>query len=406
MRLAGFIFQIKQFRKENTHTMKKTLKLIPALAMLLVSAILVSTSTYAWFSMNNRVTVTGMQVKATVSDSLLIASSSEGTSKSADSAFTKGINQPVSGILQPVSTISGAKDSFYYTYDAKADGSKATAVAQEPYIAVPKTGTDAYKVDDGTGTAKDAFKDYVFEIKAINANSSASKNLILTKLNLLYDGAAVTEHAYRVAIFTQEEATGGTAYGELATTTAADAIYAPSGFEYFNNTAVSSTAQKAAVSPTVNNSTTWAKTVAKQTTSYFKITVRLWLEGEDTDCYTSQFVTLTDSWTLDLAFELSTTDSSVALIGSAANLALTGTGNTRTAPSGTIASGQALEGEQIVSHQWYKDNLNALPDTAVDSATSASFTATEAGSYYCVVTTAKGTQYRTDSFDYVAPTTP
>ena len=39
-------------------------KLIPALCMLLIAAALLGTSTYAWFSMNNTVTATGMQVKA------------------------------------------------------------------------------------------------------------------------------------------------------------------------------------------------------------------------------------------------------------------------------------------------------------------------------------------------------
>lgn len=44
--------------------MKKFKKLIPALCMLLISAVLMGTSTYAWFSMNTRVTATGMQVTA------------------------------------------------------------------------------------------------------------------------------------------------------------------------------------------------------------------------------------------------------------------------------------------------------------------------------------------------------
>lgn len=44
--------------------MKKFKKLIPALCMLLISAVLMGTSTYAWFSMNKSVTATGMQVVA------------------------------------------------------------------------------------------------------------------------------------------------------------------------------------------------------------------------------------------------------------------------------------------------------------------------------------------------------
>lgn len=44
--------------------MKKFKKLIPALCMLLVSAVMLGTTTFAWFSMNNKVTATGMTVEA------------------------------------------------------------------------------------------------------------------------------------------------------------------------------------------------------------------------------------------------------------------------------------------------------------------------------------------------------
>ena len=44
--------------------MKNTRKLIPALAMLLVSAVMMSTASFAWFTINKTVTATGMQVTA------------------------------------------------------------------------------------------------------------------------------------------------------------------------------------------------------------------------------------------------------------------------------------------------------------------------------------------------------
>ena len=49
-------------------------KLIPALAMLLVAACLMGTSTYAWFSANKQVSATGMKVKAASDGGLAIAS--------------------------------------------------------------------------------------------------------------------------------------------------------------------------------------------------------------------------------------------------------------------------------------------------------------------------------------------
>ena len=80
--------------------MKKFKKLIPALALLLVSAVLMSTASYAWFSMNNKVTVTGMEVKTQVSSNLLIAKDTlENTQKLTDEQFTTEIEQVVKGIL-------------------------------------------------------------------------------------------------------------------------------------------------------------------------------------------------------------------------------------------------------------------------------------------------------------------
>lgn len=53
--------------------MKKMRKLIPAFAMLLVSAIMMSTASFAWFTMNQEVTATGMQVQAQAAGSLVIS---------------------------------------------------------------------------------------------------------------------------------------------------------------------------------------------------------------------------------------------------------------------------------------------------------------------------------------------
>ena len=58
--------------------MKNTRKLIPAVVMLLVSAVLMSTASFAWFSMNKEVTATGMTVTATTPASLEIATSNPG----------------------------------------------------------------------------------------------------------------------------------------------------------------------------------------------------------------------------------------------------------------------------------------------------------------------------------------
>lgn len=75
--------------------MKKFKKLIPAFCMLMVSAVLLGTSTYAWFSMNNTVTATGMSVTATTNTKyLLIGSSADLSNATTTYAPTKtgGVN--------------------------------------------------------------------------------------------------------------------------------------------------------------------------------------------------------------------------------------------------------------------------------------------------------------------------
>lgn len=56
--------------------MKKFKKLIPAMCMLLVSAVMLGSSTFAWFSMNNKVTATGMEVTAKANTQYFVISTS------------------------------------------------------------------------------------------------------------------------------------------------------------------------------------------------------------------------------------------------------------------------------------------------------------------------------------------
>lgn len=57
--------------------MKKFKKVVPALCALLVSAVMLGSSTYAWFSMNTRVTAQGMQVTAQSNSTYLVVSAND-----------------------------------------------------------------------------------------------------------------------------------------------------------------------------------------------------------------------------------------------------------------------------------------------------------------------------------------
>lgn len=75
--------------------MKKFKKLIPALCMLLVSAVLVGTSTYAWFSMQDQVQVNGLQVTAQTDQPYLIIGTGDNNSVEKLQALPK--KDPVEG---------------------------------------------------------------------------------------------------------------------------------------------------------------------------------------------------------------------------------------------------------------------------------------------------------------------
>ena len=111
-------------------------KLIPAVALLLVSAVLLSTASFAWFSMNRAVTVTGMELKTKVSDNLFIASDvSNQDSILGESSFVNDITQARQAVLGPVSTVDGK--NFYYasSLNARASGAVITPGVYLDYAA-------------------------------------------------------------------------------------------------------------------------------------------------------------------------------------------------------------------------------------------------------------------------------
>ncbi|MBQ9416638.1 MAG: hypothetical protein IJU20_07355 [Clostridia bacterium] len=268
-----------------------------------------------------------MEVKTKVSSNLLIAdgTSLENTQKAAENAFTSSLSQAQKGILEPVSTVNGK--NFFYTTGAKADGSKLLPVGSEAYVqydaASSATGSDAEQYADlfsqnygltktdaaalyaGQEAAK-AYVDYVFQLKAVNTAANA-KSIKLTQLDLEYakeTDETDSENAFRVAVFANKFDANPTAgEGTLI------GIYAPDGATNFTtNQAVASTTSLGSVN---YNGATEVVEVAANSTEYFKVVVRLYIEGEDTTCKNDTFLALTGNWSLNLAFELDTTTNAV-----------------------------------------------------------------------------------------------
>lgn len=198
--------------------MKKFRKLIPALCMLLVSALFVGTSTYAWFSMNKEVSAANMQIKATSDQPYLLISETEnGTfDKSAEQMVLESTGRATLKLVTPLNVASNVeyyKDTTDKTATTKTAPAKFTNAADVLWGTT--TSSDPTKVEatnvpnlvGGTGFDNGALKDYVqkselwFKVAAPDQNGSNLKctNVTFTK----EDGESISA-AGRVLLVTED----------------------------------------------------------------------------------------------------------------------------------------------------------------------------------------------------------
>ena len=313
--------------------MKKTKIVVPALAVLLLSTAASVSGTVAWFSMNNKVTVTGMSVTTKVSSNLQIA---DGDAAHSEANYGDALTQQRFGVLEPASSYNGA--AFYYTIKGKGDGS-ATAQGDEgatTYTAYSETTelANAYAHKDNCDSAFNnaygiatpsvgtlaegheleqnvvyGYIDYSFYLKAGYAKST--DRIALTKCNMLYKdtnyGAITTAWAWRVGMFVTTAAKDTTVADSAATATEVKTIL------NFETNSVNQTAGKAVSGADDGALTNVTNANAKaivdtnptlNSTQRYKVVIRLWLEGEDKSCNSSTFANLTNDWKLDLEFKL------------------------------------------------------------------------------------------------------
>jgi hypothetical protein len=299
---------------------KTSKKIVAAFAMFALSASMLGTATYAWFTMNKTVTVSGMEMKTTVGSNLLISDNNYEADYS-----TAALSQGRKALLEPVSSVSGANGTFWYTVDALGNGDARTD-AYAPYhetdevtgsedtsgkalsasaidVITASTGAGTHPSTSGAGkvyyddefnatyTIGDAavgqttafknaygYVDYVFYLKGTaDANN---KNIRMTKCNLIYNDKAITspadgtagstavvgdnvDKAWRVAVFCSAIDAADAGKGEITTSNAMatnlKAILTLNGAEnQSGNTAVSG----ANTAPTAlaQNYNTWSDT--------------------------------------------------------------------------------------------------------------------------------------------------
>ena len=224
--------------------MKKFKKLIPALCMLLISAVLMGTSTYAWFSMNTKVTATGMEVKAK-SDNVFLQISE--TDTFTDPATTVTFTETATELKPTTPTIDTEKKNitkWQYAYSTDPSNAETGAVLQ----------------DVATGDVAKYVYTKTLKVKIAEGSTATATNLVVSEVSM----------------------TGATAERKLNQSLRV-AVKGVDGIEVY------SYSTGAWVKDTTKSATNLQANV---TTTASDITIYIWFEGTDPECKTVNAVNL------------------------------------------------------------------------------------------------------------------
>lgn len=334
-------------------------KIIPTLCISMLGLAAIGSASYAWFSMNTNVTVTGMSVKAKVGDSLMIAATTtNSTAAEAESAFKYGmVTTHTDSLVEPVSSINGV--NFFYNSTKNADG--AGKAVEAKYQEYNPTNLEAFR-NNYVNSGEVGYVDYAFQLKASNANETSKKYVNIDSIKLTYGNSEDASKAWRVAVFVWDMGEDGkTAATDVAAANLLS-IVSPAGAVNF--TAGSAVKTTSIVDAVVNaNVACNIGEVAAKKVNYYKVVTRLWLEGEDKTCNNDTFAKLTDSWAFDLDISMKDTTGGATAITTtptSAKINLVG------ATAATGANDKVIDGvtyHEITGHTGYyvtKDQTGAI----------------------------------------------
>ncbi|WP_294588398.1 hypothetical protein [uncultured Ruminococcus sp.] len=346
---------MKTNEKKNTSAKKK---LIPAVAMLTTSAVMLSTATYAWFTLNREVEVKGLQMSATASNSLEISlgdlSTGEGAATITNPAdgsatwsrvITVGEYYNSVGKLKPASSANGLNlfkiddESNIYAGGTKVKDD-ATVVAVEnknTATLTPGKATDVQKLSQIEPESKD--KGYFIDVPMWIRTSAKEESKVYCTVTIT-DGNSATDvagdelmKAVRVAIIPKEDGdTAKVLSGSSSLTTGALDATVEAGesvniFGLDSKTYDADSKVLAGAADTYEQASKSAPTIVKANgdadkaitaanTAVFTLPaadadsgkygvegfiVRVWLEGESQSCYD---LTASQDWNINFNFSL------------------------------------------------------------------------------------------------------
>lgn len=256
--------------------MKKFKKVVPALCALLVSAVMLGSSTYAWFSMNTKVTATGMNVTATSNSTYLVISDSStnlGTNTSLD---LKAVN----GSLLPVSYTTSAIQN--------ATNDKTLVAANNWFTAI---GTDTTN-----GAAKADSKTQLTIAENNNFGSVDTNNYYVIKsfyIGLVAGSSAVTNGIQADVKFTAAQSS------ELNRCLTVKIVYGETDDP--TDATTTQTFVYGAATGEVTKHSAALQDNGLITATATKVTVYIYFDGENENCTTAKAINL-DKITVDLTF--------------------------------------------------------------------------------------------------------
>jgi hypothetical protein len=328
--------------KTNKKKSSTARKLLPAVAMLAVSAVSLSSATYAWFTMNKSVEVTGMRLKAQAEKGILInemaAPTGAGTWSAealaghdsaialrpastsdlanwwhANSKITSNEGGAGTGETVTVDTTNTvALDTDVYYADIK-PGATGISAADTAATADTNAARTVY-YSDGVGGTDDSLDDgegyyvlYKYYIKtsgntALNVTAGNLKAAVkATKTNNDTENISTNlDKALRVGIKVS---------GDTKTTIFAPVAGADEKNNITNNTAGSSYKEVTPVAASATGTATTATGINNAAVSLPAVTanglevdVYVWFEGEDTNCKSDNLTAVLDSYQIDITF--------------------------------------------------------------------------------------------------------
>ena len=282
---------------------KTNKKIASALAMLMLSAAMLGTSTYAWFTMNREVTVTGMKLKAQATDGIVISGDNKSHWKTDwDVAMSSGVElYPTStdGAVSPTWAVAYSKD--FDDANKNQSGSGAYTDLSLTYDSSLASGTTFTSGIDGVGKAGSPDRKYVlkktFWIKSTGESAWAT-NLNVDQVTAIAttssgSGTADLNKALRVLVVVSD-GTHNDSY-----------IYAPiTGYD--DVTKYKGTTSLTLV-PATTQSSTSINSIPNTDAAAIRVDMYMYYEGEDKECKSSN-VTAISVDTLTVSAKFSTDD--------------------------------------------------------------------------------------------------